>query len=105
MFEINGKWWSLHFVGSNSNLLKRSNGTITLAVTDANTSTVYVNNRLSGAMLEKVICHELVHCFSFSYFLNIPIETEELIADFLATYGRDVFSVADEILGRFARVA
>lgn len=97
MFTINGIVWNMRFVKPNSPMLQRSDGTYTLGVTDGNMYTVYINNRLHGHMLDKVICHELTHCFSFAYNLDIPIETEEIIADFLATYGRDIFSVADDI--------
>lgn len=79
-------------------MLRRSDGTITLGVTDNNDRTVYMNNRLSYDMFDRVICHELCHVFSFAYNLHIPIETEEMIADFLSTYGRDVIAVADDIL-------
>lgn len=105
MFEVNGIWWNLSLVEPYSGNLKRSDNTFTLGVTDNNNKTVYIDNHLYGAMLDKVICHELCHVFSFSYNLNIPIETEEIIADFLATYGRDVFIVADDILQRFVMVA
>ena len=79
-------------------MLRRSDGTITLGVTDNNDRTVYMNNRLSYDMFDRVICHELCHVFSFAYNLHIQIETEEMIADFLSTYGRDVIAVADDIL-------
>lgn len=102
-FTVNGQTWELLFVGANDAELQRSNGTISLAVTDNNDKTVYVNRNVHGAMLDKVLCHELCHVFSFANGLHIPIETEEIIADFLATYGRDVFNVADEILNRFYR--
>lgn len=86
-------------------MLRRSDGTITLGVTDNNDRTVYMNNRLSYDMFDRVICHELCHVFSFAYNLHIPIEIEEMIADFLSTYGRDVIAVADDILKEFLLVA
>ena len=86
-------------------MLRRSDNTITLGVTDNNDRTVYINDRLSYGMLDKVLCHELCHVFSFSYGLHIPIETEEMIADFLSTYGRDVIAVADDILKEVLLVA
>lgn len=105
MFRINETTWYLRLVEPHSDMLRRSDGTITLGVTDASTHTVYINRRLHGRMLDKVLCHEITHCFSFAYNLNIPVETEEIIADFLATYGRDIFAVADDILSRFMRIA
>ena len=104
-FTVNGEKWQLSFVKPNDVMLMRSDKTITLGVTDDNYRTVFINNKLNGRLLDKVLCHELVHVFSFAHDLNIPIKTEELIADFLATYGRDVFDVADELLTRMMKVA
>lgn len=86
-------------------MLRRSDNTITFGVTDNNDRTVYINDRLSYDMFDKVLCHELCHVFSFAYNLHIPIETEEMIADFLSTYGRDVIAVADDILKEVLLVA
>lgn len=105
MIHINGLDWQISLVEPHSHMLKRSDGTITLGVTDNNDRTVYMNNRLSYDMFDKVLCHELCHVFSFSYGLHIPIEIEEMIADFLSTYGRDVIAVADNILKDILLVA
>lgn len=104
-FTVNGEEWQLSFVKPNSEMLMRSDNTITLGVTDDNYRTVFINNQLKGRLLEKVLCHELVHVFSFAYNLDIPIDTEEIIADFLATYGRGVFDVADDLLRKIMRLA
>ena len=98
MFKVNGLNWEISLVEPHSDMLRRSDNTITLGVTDNNDRTVYMNNRLSYDMFDKVLCHELCHVFSFAYNLHIPIEIEEMIADFLSTYGRDVIAVADDIL-------
>lgn len=105
MFQVNGLNWRISLVEPHSDMLKRSDGTITLGVTDNNDRTVYMNNRLSYDMFDKILCHELCHVFSFSYGLHIPIEIEEMIADFLSTYGRDVIDVADNILKDILLVA
>lgn len=104
-FTVNGEEWQLSFVKPNDVMLMRSDKTITLGVTDDNYRTVFINDRLKGYMLDKVLSHELVHVFSFAYNLHIPIDTEEIVADFLATYGRRVFDVADELLRKIMRVA
>lgn len=105
MFTVNGTEWNLILVEPYSDNLKRSDNTITLSVTDNNTKTIYVNNKLSDAMFDKVLCHELCHVASFSYNLHIDIQTEEIIADFLSTYGREIFDIADDLLRRFMMVS
>lgn len=102
MFNINGIEWNIRFVNPNSSLLLRSDGTATLGVTDANDRCIYINDRLSDYMLEKVICHEIVHCFCFAYNIKMPIETEEYMADFIANYGFEIVELAETILYNYS---
>lgn len=104
MFIVNGIEWNLSLIEPYSDNLKRSDNTITLGVTDNNTKTIYINNKLSDAMFDKVLCHELVHVFSFENNLSIPIETEEIIANFMSLYGRDIIYLADDIMSSLARI-
>ena len=48
--------------------------------------------------LDRVLCHELCHAFCLSYNVYMDIDTEEIVADFLTTYGREVFEIADRLL-------
>lgn len=98
MFRINGITWKLKLVQPNSDYLRRSDGSITLGMTDGNTNTVYINKRLNDYMFNKVLCHELVHCICFSYEIYIDIQTEELIADFVATYGFEIIGLVEQIV-------
>jgi hypothetical protein len=67
---------------------------------------VFLSNKLRGAFLRKVLAHELVHCFMFSYSIHIPIEEEEYIADWVATYGTDLIYLLDDLMrGIISRVA
>lgn len=81
-----------------SRYLKRSDGSVTIGMTDGNTRTVYVADILTGRLLDKVIAHELTHCFMFSYNIEIDIDQEEFIADFIATYGRNLVYLLDDIM-------
>ena len=98
MFVCNGKTWNLAFVEPHSPMLMRSDGSKTVGVTDNNTKTVYLSNLLCGKFLDKVLCHELVHVASFSYNCEIDIETEEIIADFMSLYGREIIYLADDLM-------
>lgn len=98
MFECNGKTWNLAFVEPYSRMLMRSDGSKTVGVTDNNTKTVYLSSLLRGKFLDKVLCHELVHVASFSYGCEIDIETEEIIADFMSLYGREIIYLADDLI-------
>ena len=88
VFTINGENWILQFVRPNSEKLRRSDGVYTLGVTDNNTKKVSIARGMSDYMTNKVLCHELVHCYSFSYDCHIDMPTEEIIADFMSLYLR-----------------
>ena len=97
-FTVNNQEWELRFVNPNSKNLMRSDGSITLGMTDNNTKTVYINNRLNNYMTDKVLCHELTHVYAFSFDYFIDIQTEEIVADFLSLFGRDIIYLLDDII-------
>lgn len=101
MFIVNNHVWKLDIVSPIDRRLVNSDGVYTLGVTDRNTREVCISNVLSGYMLDKVLSHEMVHVYMLEYDYDLSIETEELIADFVATYGRELFEVVDDILQRF----
>lgn len=106
MFTINGIVWNLRLVEPHSTMLMRSDNTYTFGMTDRNTQCIYISNRINGSFFDRVLCHELCHAFCLSYNLTMDIQTEEIVADFLATYGRKVFALADElIIGYMERMA
>lgn len=101
MFTINGIVWNLRLVEPHSTMLMRSDNTYTFGMTDRNTQCIYISNRINGSFFDRVLCHELCHAFCLSYNLTMDIQTEEIVADFLATYGREVFVLADELISGY----
>lgn len=99
VFTVNNQEWQLKFVNPNSNELMRSDGSITLGMTDNNVKTVYINNKLNNYMTDKVLAHELTHVFAFEFDYFIPIQTEEIVADFMSLYGRDIVYLLDDLVG------
>lgn len=97
-FTVNNQEWDLVFVKPNSKNLMRSDGSITIGMTDNNKKTVYVNNRLNEYLTDKVICHELTHVFAFEFDYFMPIETEEIVADFMSLYGRRIVYLLDDLV-------
>ena len=96
-FEVNNNKWKLEFVKPNSRKLMRSDGSITIGMTDNNVKTVYINNRLNQYLTDKVICHELTHVFAFEFDYDIPLDVEEIVADFMSLYGRDIIYLLDDL--------
>lgn len=106
---MNGYLWRAILVDSKSNYLVDRTGTLTVATTDPSTHTVYLSNRLSGDFLVTVLLHELGHVVMISYnmldeihrtvYPEKWIEAEEWICNFIANYGRKIFTVAYKLLG------
>ena len=99
-FVVNNLVWKLEFVNPFDAVLYRSNGSKTVGVTDRNTLTVYISNDLQGKFLHKVITHEIVHTAIYSYYIDLTIEQEEILADIIASFGREIFNIADDIFRR-----
>lgn len=105
VFEINGVKWSVVSVAPSSNCLRRSNGSFTVGVTDKTTHCICLSNRLVGGFKRKVLIHELCHAVCMSYNIHIPLEQEEFLCDFVATYGDEVFDIVDMMVGEIRKTA
>lgn len=105
MFVINGIEWNIVCVNSNSSYLMRSDGSITVAVTDWNDKCVYMSNVLRGGFLRRVMAHELCHCFCFSYDVYMPIEEEERLADWISLYGTELVYLLDDLMATVLKKA
>ena len=105
MFTINGIEWNIVFTSAYSTDLKRSDGSITVGMTDWNTKCVYLSKSLKGAFLRRVLAHELCHCFCFSYNISMPIEEEEFMADWISLYGTELVYLLDDLMGSILKKA
>lgn len=99
MFEINGIKWKIEFVQPWNDVLMRSDGSKTVGVTDMVESTIYLSKSLRGAFLRRVMAHELCHAFAISYNIHMPLEEEERLADWIATYGTELVYLLDDLMG------
>ena len=93
--KINGIDWRVYFVEKDNEKLQRSDGSYTLGSCDNNTNIIYLREDLYGRSLKKVLCHELTHAAMFSYQINLTLDQEELIADFIATYGEEIINITN----------
>lgn len=100
---INGIEWHISFVTPNSNELQRNNGTYTIGMTDKLKQHIYLADNLDGSTLYDVVCHELVHAFCLSYDIYLTVETEEMLAEFVATYSHDILQLTDDVIGEMIR--
>lgn len=97
MFTINGVKWDIVRVPYNSSRLQRMDGSRTIGMTDGNIHVVFLEKNLRGRMLDKVLAHELCHCFMFSYNIYMNREDEEFLADWVSNYARDLVYLLEEL--------
>ena len=108
-FFLNGMLWRIRFVNPNSDILIDRTLSKTVAVTDPDTMTIYLSNKLRGEFLTRVVLHELSHAMMYSYHYldeihryckkRYWIDMEELIANLIADRAHEIFERAYEIVG------
>ena len=108
-FYMNGLHWRIRFVNPNSDILIDRTLSKTVAVTDPDTMTIYLSNKLRGEFLTRVVLHELSHAMMYSYHYldeihryckkQYWIEMEELIANLIADRAYEIFQRAYDIVG------
>jgi len=100
MFEINGETWYIKFTDPYHPIFRMNNGEFSVGTCDDNTKTIYLANHLKGDLLKKVLSHEIVHSAMFSYNIDLTYEQEEVLADLIATYGREIIQNANDMFKR-----
>lgn len=93
-FSMNGYLWRIKFVNPNDKMLMDRTGKMTLATTDPNLATIFMSRSLSGALLIKVLIHELGHCALVSYGLldDIHKVVKTRILDISGRMGLQLYS-------------
>lgn len=103
MFTINHEVWIVKFIQPYDEIFRMDNGEFTIGVCDDNTKTIYISNLLRGEKLKQVLCHEIVHAAMFSYSVELEYEQEELLANLIAIYGKEIVQITDNIFKRLSR--
>lgn len=101
---MNGYEWLVKYT-HNPIELSRDDGTVTLGITDTALRMVFVYDDLPSALRAKVLTHELVHVWMYSYGYHLSVREEEFVCSFIDTYGHDIVRSADALLDNQARVA
>lgn len=103
IFQINGIEWTVKYVDYTDSVLMRSDGSITVGVTDTDSKTVSIATGLIPSFEKKVLCHEIVHCAMYSYNVDLTLEQEELVAELISTYGEEIVDVANDVFNRLKK--
>ena len=81
----------------------RSDGSYALGSCDNNYKVIFLNELIPQDKLFKVLCHEITHAAMFSYNIELSLDQEELVADLIATYGKEITIIADKIFKRISK--
>ncbi len=95
MIKFNGEDWRVCLVSPNHPELQRQDGSWTIGACNDFAKTIYIVEGLNEFMFKKVLSHELTHAAMFSYNIEMSLEQEELFADLIATYGREIVCTAN----------
>ena len=108
-FYMNGLRWRVRFTYPADPVLVDRTGTLTIGVTDPQSMTIYLSNKLRGEFLTRVVLHELSHAMmiSYGYLEQIHryckkrywVDMEELIANLIAQQAKEIFQRAYDIVG------
>lgn len=108
-FYMNGLHWNVRWTNPTDPILIDRTLTKTVAVTDPDTMTIYLSNKLRGEFLTRVVLHELSHAMMYSYHYldeihryckkRYWIDMEELIANLIAQQAKEIFERAYDIVG------
>lgn len=108
-FYMNGLRWNVRWAKATDPILVDRTGSLTVAVTDPDTMTIYLSNELRGSFLTTVVLHELSHAMmiSYGYLEQIHryckkrywVDMEELIANLIAQQAKEIFQRAYDIVG------
>ena len=105
MYKINGITWYISRARSDSPMLMRSDGSITVGMCDREAQTIYISDALHVRFLRKVLLHEICHSAMFSYGIDMSVDQEELFCDLLATYGDEIIAITDSVFKALSEVA
>lgn len=98
--HINNIIWRIKFVSDYDSSLLKANGSYALGACHNNTKTIYINNNLYGNLLKKVLSHEITHAVIFSYNIVLDYEQEELFANLIANYGKEILELTELIINK-----
>lgn len=100
MLKINGVKWSVEFVEADHPALKIDKAHYTVGCCDTILLTIFLNKNLSGYYLKKVLYHELVHAYLYSYHIVLNDTTEEVFANLIASYSDFIIQDAKMIINK-----
>lgn len=98
--HINDIIWRIRFVSNYDSSLLKTDGTYALGACYNNTKTIYINSNLYGNLLRRVLSHEITHAVIFSQNIVLDYEQEELFANLITNYGKEILELTELIINK-----
>jgi Zn-dependent peptidase ImmA (M78 family) len=95
MIKINGERWRVRLVPPSHPILTYKTGRPAFGCCDDISKTIFINQTLPLSQIKKVLCHEMVHAAMYSYNVDLTEDTEEIVADIIATYGAEIIRLTN----------
>lgn len=103
--KINNLDWSINFVESSTTINKldiKDTDEYGLGITRRSCDMIIINKDLPDDLIKRIIDHEIVHAYFWSYGLSqYQNFTEENIADFIETHGRSIIDDSDYVYKKY----
>lgn len=96
-FIVNGSIWQIKNVGRFDNNLMRLDGSFALGICDNNQNTIFICNSVSDEKYIHIMTHEICHAYCFEYGVVLDTDTEEMLCNFVADYGRNIIDTVDKL--------
>lgn len=103
MFIINGEVWRVRLVPAGHPALRRPDGSVTVGCCDDSRKTIFIDENIRGRFFIEVLGHEVTHAAMFSYNVVLDYEEEELIANIVSKYGKEIINITDRMFKKIKR--
>lgn len=97
MFQVNQQKWDVRIVHPTHFKLRRSDGSFSIGVCDDNDKVIYMSGAINGILFREVLCHEITHAVLFSYNISLSYNQEEIVANVLAKYGKEIVNITNKV--------
>lgn len=101
MIIINGEGWMVMRVPPSHPALVDKIGPPALGCCDDISKIIYFSSALKPWQIRRVLCHEIVHAYMYSYDIIMDDYTEEQVASVIDTYGEEILVQTNLIYNSF----
>ena len=98
ILEINNWKYEIYVVEDNDEILQMDDGYYHSGVTDMKEQRIYLQKGLNEQQMWYTVVHELTHAYLQAYGLLQVEYTDEVIADIMGVYGKNILKDAEKLV-------